>query len=86
MSEVIVNNNTEEKEEDIFIPRKKHHIKPEDGRGKFFALRQILNIIFMLGAVVAVVLVLMDKDTHGMIIAVIAMAFKMAECVLRYVK
>lgn len=85
MAEEITINNTEEQEE-IFFPRKKHHTKPDDGKGRFFALRQILNIIFMLGAIAAVVLVLMDKDTYGMIIAVIAMAFKMAECVLRYVK
>lgn len=81
-----IDNSTTANEEVEMISVKKRHKKPDDGRGKFFVLRQILNIIFMIGAIAAVILVLKDLDLYGMIIALIAMAFKMAECVLRYVK
>ena len=65
-------------------PVKRHHRKPEKERGKFFLLRQILNIVFMLVAV-AVVYVKVD-NRMGAVIIIIGMAFKMAECALRFKK
>lgn len=74
-------------DEDIIVVKRKHRNADEgDGRGKFFVLRQILNILFMIIAIVGVVIYITQNEMQGIIVVVIAMAFKMAECVLRYVK
>jgi hypothetical protein len=49
-------------------------------------LRQWLNIIFMLGAVVGVCLYFFADRQVGTIVILGAMVFKMIECVLRFVK
>lgn len=64
----------------------KVHRKPEDERGKFFIIRQILNILFMIIAIVGVYFYIQVNELQGIIVVVIAMAFKMAECVFRYLK
>lgn len=66
--------------------RKSRHTRPQDGRGRYFVVRQILNLLFMVIALVGVGLYLWWNEMGGIIIVVIAMAFKMAECVLRYLK
>lgn len=55
--------------------------KPRD---LFFWIRNILNIIFMVGAVVGVIFYYFtEQETLGIIIILTAMFFKMAECSLR---
>lgn len=71
--------------EDNLASAPRHHNNPND-KGKFFVLRQIFNIIFMIGAVIGCVVYLKVNDMMGAILIVIAMAFKMAECVLRFKK
>lgn len=68
----------------VVRPRRQHS-KPE-GRGKFFVLRQILNVLFMIIAVIGCIFYIKVDALMGAIVIVIAMAFKMAECVLRYMK
>ena len=56
------------------------------GRGKFFMLRNILNIIFIIGAVVGMLCYFFKNEEIGIVIVLGAMAFKMCECVIRLVK
>jgi hypothetical protein len=46
-------------------------------------IRQVLNLIFMIVAVVGVVIYLTDDKMKGTIIILIAMCFKMAEASMR---
>lgn len=53
----------------------------------FRATRQWLNIIFMIGAVVGVLLYLFHTpQTVGIIVILVAMVFKIIECALRFIK
>ncbi|MBP5355917.1 MAG: hypothetical protein J6Z10_03575 [Prevotella sp.] len=58
----------------------------DEEQDKYLMLRQILNIIFMLGAVVGVLLYFYQNKTIGTIVIVVAMLFKMVECVFRLLK
>ena len=49
-------------------------------------LRQILNILFMLGAVIGVIVYFYYGRDLGTIIILVSMAFKLAECVFRLIK
>ncbi len=50
-----------------------------------FIIRQILNVIFMIGAVVGAAMYwLQPEPTMGILVVMTAMFFKMAECVLRF--
>lgn len=60
------------------------HKKPE--RDSFFAIRNILNIIFMVLAVTGVIFYLCKQTQEGIIIVLAAMVFKMIECVLRFLR
>lgn len=54
-------------------------------RGRVFIIRQILNIVFIIGAVVGAVLYWIEPEpTLGILVVMTAMFFKMAECVLRF--
>lgn len=53
---------------------------------RFLALRNCLNIIFMLGAVAGVA-VYFSSDTYvGTIVILVSMAFKIVECIFRFIK
>nr|WP_311151019.1 hypothetical protein [uncultured Prevotella sp.] len=67
--------------------------RPERRRNKrevtdrFLPIRQWLNIIFMLGAIVGVaVYFLSDNTTVGTIIILVSMVFKMVESLLRFIR
>jgi len=52
---------------------------------KVFVIRQALNIIFIIGAIIGAVLYwFMPEPTLGILVIMTAMFFKMAECVLRF--
>ena len=55
-------------------------------KGHHFAIRQILNIIFMVLALIGVGIYIWGNSTTGIIIVLIAMVVKMAECVLRMIR
>lgn len=74
----------EETEEPAVLYARRRHRKEEDDRGPNFALRQILNIIFMLVAIAGCIVFHVVNNLMGGILIIIAMAFKMAECVIRY--
>lgn len=52
-----------------------------------FYIRQALNIIFMIGAVIGCILYWYQPEpTLGILVVMTSMFFKMAECVLRFKK
>lgn len=60
-------------------------IKDKNPRNRIFIIRQILNIVFIIGAVAGAILYWTEPEpTLGILIIMTAMFFKMAECVLRY--
>lgn len=62
-----------------------HHRKPdEQPTDKLLPVRNILNLIFMAGAIVGVVLYFFTNKTVGTVVILSAMVFKMAECCLRF--
>lgn len=69
------------------------HSKPE-GPTTLFKVRQILNLLFIIVGIAGAAInaygqwILHDERTKmmGIVIVIIAMAMKMAECVLRYMK
>lgn len=58
----------------------------ENGEDRYLRLRNILNLIFMLGALIGVLVYFQwDKQT-GTIIILVSMVFKIVECVFRFMK
>ena len=64
-------------------PRHRMHSDEEDGSNHMLPLRNILNAIFMLGALVGVIVYYIGYTTPGIIIVLVAMAVKMVECAIR---
>lgn len=64
-------------------PERRH--RNENKRDRFFVFRNILNILFMVGAIVGVVIYLNDHST-GTAIILTAIVVKFTECVLRMMK
>lgn len=59
----------------------------EQKRGTVFIIRQILNLLFMILALVGAVLYWTDDDSMtGIIVIITAVFFKMAECTMRTFK
>lgn len=63
----------------------RHHRRGERS-DRFFVIRNILNIIFMIGAVVGVLVFYFYGRTVGIIIILTSMVFKMAECCFRLMR
>lgn len=67
--------------------RPEHRRRKKEINGRFLPIRQWLNIIFMVGAVVGVaVYLLADTNTPGIIIILASMVFKMIESLLRFIR
>jgi hypothetical protein len=64
----------------------RHHRHKElnKERDQFLMVRQILNIIFMIGAVIGVIIFLTGNSTTGTIVILASMVFKIAECGFRF--
>lgn len=72
--------------ENNFVERR-HRRENTPANDHFRSTRQWLNIIFMIGAVVGVLLYLFHTpQTLGIIIILVAMVFKIIECALRFIK
>jgi asparagine N-glycosylation enzyme membrane subunit Stt3 len=63
--------------------RKKGEDERED---RYLKLRNLLNTIFMLGALIGVCIYAWGNSTIGTIIILVSMLFKMVECVYRFRK
>lgn len=69
------------------VRRPDHRMYRQERKDRFLYIRQWLNIIFMLGAVIGVIVYfLADLTTTGTIIILVAMVFKIIECVLRFIR
>lgn len=63
--------------------RKKHRHAEKD---RFFAVRNVLNLLFMITAIVGVVIYCTSADkTMGTIVVLASMALKIIECALRFI-
>ena len=51
-----------------------------------FRIRQILNIIFMVGALAGIVVYFAADKFTGTIVILVAMAFKMMEYIIRFMR
>ena len=58
----------------------------EEKQDKYLTLRQILNVIFMLGAIIGILLYFYQSKSVGTVVILVAMFFKMVECVFRLLK
>ena len=69
------------------VRRPDHRMHRQERKDRFLYIRQWLNIIFMLGAVIGVIVYfLADLTTTGTIIILVAMVFKIIECILRFIR
>lgn len=67
--------------------RPDHRLHRQEPKDRFLPIRQKLNIIFMLGAIVGVAIYfLSESTTTGIIIILAAMVFKIIECILRFIR
>ena len=66
------------------FPRRRSHRKPASDQ--LLGFRNVLNIIFMVLAIIGVVIYVWFDSTIGTYIVIGAMAFKMVECCLRMLK
>ncbi len=84
------NDNAEQQVADKEVERqfdegfRKKHRRPEKDR--FFAIRNALNLLFMITAVVGVIIYCTNDDkTPGTVVVLAAMAMKIVECALRFI-
>jgi hypothetical protein len=76
-------------EQDNNMPNESYARSPhrrEKKQDSNLRLRNILNIIFMVMALVGVIIYLCNQTFIGTIIILAAMAVKMVECVMRMIK
>lgn len=76
-------NNTEDP---VAEPRPVRSHRREDDRDRFFVLRNTLNILFMLGAVVGVAVYYKRSEQIGTYIILVSIVFKLVECCVRMLK
>ena len=62
------------------------HRRPHKSEDKYFKIRNVLNIIFMLGAIAGMAIFYFQDRTIGTIVILTAMAFKIAECCFRFIR
>lgn len=62
------------------------HRRPKE-KPKYLALRNTLNIIFMVGAVVGCLMYMKEEyELLGGIVIICSIAFKLAESIIRFIK
>ena len=74
----------EQNNESVAQPPRRNHRQPRV-HTRIDYIRQWLNIIFMLGAVVGVIFYFLSDSNTGVIILLTAIVFKFVECVLRVI-
>ena len=68
------------------LEKRKRGEEQDERPDRYLKLRNILNLIFMIGAIIGVCIYIWGNSTVGTIIILGAMVFKMVECVYRYKK
>ena len=77
-------NDSENNLSDGLSTRRRSHRKPASDQ--LLGLRNVLNIIFMLLAIIGVCIYVWGDSTIGTYVIIGGMAFKMVECCLRMLK
>lgn len=77
-------NMNEQNNESVAQPPRRNYRQPRE-HNRIDYIRQWLNIIFMLGAVVGVIFYFLSDSNTGVIILLTAIVFKFVECVLRVI-
>ena len=72
--------------EESAVKRPQRHHSRGERSDRFFMVRNILNIIFMIGAVVGVLVLYFHDKSMGTVIILVSMVFKMAECCFRLIR
>lgn len=67
-------------------PKAYHSHKDDRSPDRFFKIRNILNILFMMGAVIGVLIYLYSNRTVGTVVILISMVFKIIESTLRFIR
>ena len=62
------------------------HRRPDKSEDKYFKIRNVLNIIFIVGAIAGMATFYLHDRTTGTIVIITAMAFKIVECSLRFIR
>jgi len=77
---------TDNEKENGIVRKPRHHVRSESSSdNKMLPLRNVLNLIFMLGAIIGVVVYYVGNTRIGIIIVLAAMAVKMVECAIRMI-
>lgn len=82
-------NNTEEniqETETSDMRQPVRHHRRDASNDKYFKIRNVLNIIFMIGAVVGMAIFYFHSRSIGTIVIITATVFKMAECCFRFLR
>ena len=61
-----------------------HRQQKRESQDRFLKLRNLLNIIFMIGAIAGVALYFTAYQTIGTIVILAAIVFKIIECCIRF--
>lgn len=54
-------------------------------KARFIKVRNVLNLIFMIGAIIGIMIYFLSNETIGIIVILAAMVFKLIECALRFI-
>jgi len=66
-------------------PQRRHR-RPDKEQDQFLPIRNILNIIFIIGAIIGVSVYFLSDTTVGTFIVLGSMVFKIAETILRFIR
>ena len=72
--------------EESAVKRPERYHSRGERSDRFFMVRNILNIIFMGGAVGGVLVLYFHDKSMGTVIILVSMVFKMAECCFRLIR
>ena len=72
--------------EESAVKRPERQHSRGDRSDRFFLLRNIIKIMFMIGAVVGVLVLYFHDKSMGTVIILVSMVFKMAECCFRLIR
>lgn len=67
-------------------PKHRHRMAPVEDRGQLHQVRQVLNLLFILGAIVGMVLYFKVNRDTGTYVLIGACVFKFVEVTLRIMK
>lgn len=80
-----INSNTNSICMETQYPQRRHR-RPDKEQDQFLPIRNILNIIFIIGAIIGVSVYFLSDTTVGTFIVLGSMVFKIAETILRFIR